>query len=686
MLKHCKFYLTLIIGFFITNTYALINPSVPNYQISPNLSNIINYSDFKTLPAQAKQSLIKNAFVVLPGTDLEFFSLYEENRYAMLPNFITTDSVLHNYHLLFDYILKKLEQEKFAPQLKLLSHNMLNSSIDQSHKLNDPKWKNAALHNATYFAVANKLLDKNFIVSNDLQPTVNAEIALINAHNRISLSPLMKRSLEDYTQYIPRGHYNANSLLQNYFKAMMWYGRITFLFANEDDIRSAVLMVLALKQNNNLATWKNIYQPINFLVGKSDDIDYYQINNLLQKIYGDKTDLQTIVNDNANWHKFVQTVAELQPPKLNSIPVFMASLQPDLKKATTGFRFFGQRFTIDGQIFQNLITRNVGPKNVACNKAPFDTGRMLPKSLDIAAAMNSKTATNILNAEGEFAYACYSQNLTALQEYIAKLKYSDWTQNLYWSWLYTLQSLLTEKSAGFPQFMLNNAWNKKDLNTFLGSWTELKHDTILYTKQVYAEMGSGEMEQKDDRGYVEPNPELYSRLISLIKQTKQVLQNNNLQLPNATKLLDEMQQLTYALQTISLKELENKKINNDEYELIRSYGGQLEHFWLEAFKDEGIKGLSQLDQRPAAIVADVATDPNGGVLEETIGKVNIIYVAFPIDGKLRIGTGGVYSYYEFTQPIAERLTDKKWREMLDNNKAPEQPSWMNDYLIKSITQ
>jgi len=31
----------------------------------------------------------------------------------------------------------------------------------------------------------------------------------------------------------------------------------------------------------------------------------------------------------------------------------------------------------------------------------------------------------------------------------------------------------------------------KQLNTVLGSWSELKHDTILYAKQVYAELGGG---------------------------------------------------------------------------------------------------------------------------------------------------------------------------------------------------
>lgn len=66
-----------------------------------------------------------------------------------------------------------------------------------------------------------------------------------------------------------------------------------------------------------------------------------------------------------------------------------------------------------------------------------------------------------------------------------------WTQNLYWSWLYTLKTLTQEKPAGYPSFMRNSAWARKELNTYLDSWAELKHDTILYAKPVYAEAGGG---------------------------------------------------------------------------------------------------------------------------------------------------------------------------------------------------
>jgi hypothetical protein len=43
----------------------------------------------------------------------------------------------------------------------------------------------------------------------------------------------------------------------------------------------------------------------------------------------------------------------------------------------------------------------------------------------------------------------------------------------------------------------------------LGSWAELKHDTILYAKQVYAELGGGGTARPSPKlaqGYVEPVP------------------------------------------------------------------------------------------------------------------------------------------------------------------------------------
>lgn len=142
-----------------------------------------------------------------------------------------------------------------------------------------------------------------------------------------------------------------------------------------------------------------------------------------------------------------------------------------------------------------------------------------------------------------------------------------------------------------------------------------------------------------------------------------------------------------SLKTISEKELNNEKLTDEEYELIRSYGGQLEHFWIETNKDEPAyketgSQRDYLNENPAAIIADVATDPNGQVLEVGTGNISEIYVVVPVDGKLKIAKGGVYSYYEFTWPMSDRLTDKKWRELLNSGQAPALPSWTDAFVAK----
>jgi hypothetical protein len=70
------------------------------------------------------------------------------------------------------------------------------------------------------------------------------------------------------------------------------------------------------------------------------------------------------------------------------------------------------------------------------------------------------------------------------------------------------------------------------------------------------------------------------------------------------------------------------------------------------------------------------------VLEEATGMVWSIYAVVPVDGKLRIARGAVYSYYEFPWPSNDRLTDSKWQEMLRNDEAPDPPDWIQSYTGK----
>lgn len=694
-----------------------VKPSVKPYKVESDFSNVQMTSEVKNemdyyFSDDAKSMMAKNAFVALPSYFKEFFTIYETNRYQRVPNFVTTDSILHTYHLVFDHLLRQLEEKYLAQELKNLNVGMMQESLAQYDDLKGTDFENAAKRNIGFFAVGSKLMDSSVKIPSVMQKQIEQELSFINAHNETKESPVMniggaegavletpqgplstEKLKEDYTQYIPRGHYDKTELLKAYFKSMMWYGRLTFRFKNDDEIKSAMLIVLSLDKDSNKKAWDKIYEPTSFFVGKSDDITYYQLIDIVEQIYGKNPDLKIIAQDKEKFASMKESLKKLEPPQINSMPIFNPNIQPDRTAEIKGFRFMGQRFTIDAAIFQKFVYRDI-EENAKGEK------RMLPKSLDIASAMGSKYAYSLLKESKDTEFKNYTENMEKMKAHIASLSQNVWTQNLYWGWLYSILPLTGEKAEGYPSFMTNLAWTAKELNTYFGSWTELKHDTILYAKQVYAELGGGPGEEivEDDRGYVEPNPIVYARLASLLKMTKKGLGMRAIISPEMTDSLDKMETLAMSLKTISEKELKEEKLTDEEYELIRSYGGNIEHFWYEVNKEDMAETSRDvfLNENPAAIVADVATDPNGVVLEEGTGRIATIYVVVPVDGKLKIAKGGIYTYYEFAWPQNDRLTDKKWRKLLgivepdeddkdviNPSSKPSLPDWTKEFMGKA---
>jgi hypothetical protein len=88
-----------------------------------------------------------------------------------------------------------------------------------------------------------------------------------------------------------------------------------------------------------------------------------------------------------------------------------------------------------------------------------------------------------------------------------------------------------------------------------------------------------------------------------------------------------------------------------------------------------------VEDHPAALVADVATNPDLRlVLEEATGNIFTIYALVPVDGKLQLARGGVYSWYEFPWPADNRLTDKQWQEMQTNSDTARMSDWAKSYI------
>jgi hypothetical protein len=671
--------------------YPIQNVSLPEkftggYTLPLTADQITNLSAVELTDTQ-NAALLKNGFVVLPPKSdinqmyMEFYQAYESTRYLEVPVFVTTDSVFHVYHLVFDKMLRDLERYEFIPLLEELTTSMMASSAQQYETLKGTALEPMALRNLAFFAVAGNLLGLQTTIPAEAQALVSQEVALIEEHSQNAPSPIWLMGneandevlIEDYSQYVPRGHYTLSEEFKKYFKTMMWYGRMTFRLKNEVETKRALLMIQAMGNaqtqsgRSALELWQNIYDPTVFIVGKADDLSIKEYAAISDEVFGANPNLQSFA-DAQLYAKFVTAAKQLPPPQVNSMWVY---IWQDRDEATQGFRFMGQRFTLDAYIFDQLIFRKVGT---------LEQPRSLPKGLDVLAAMGSDEAYRILDGMGETKFLNYDSQMVKVKQEVAGFGLDSWTQNLYWSWLYALQPVFQPKGVQYPAFMQTQAWLNKDMHTALSSWTELKHDTILYAKQVMAEMGGGPGEEPP-KGYVEPNPEAFARVLALAEMTKAGLENRQILDDVSRGNLDNLIEQLQFLLAISQKELNGETLTNDEYWRIMQYGGWLEAITIAAADPvDANQGRGYLEDQKSALIADVATG-NGQVLEEGVGYPTLIYVVSP-EQPYHLTVGAVYTYYEFQVSLDQRMTDEDWRTMLEGGNAPAAPEWTSTFIIK----
>jgi hypothetical protein len=677
-----------------------VDPSVPPYPLPLNLSNISNIenitSEFR-LNKRENELLMTNGFVIIDYGDVDdIVAPYGDMKSRGVPIFVTSDTLLHLYHIQFDEILKGAEEREFFDALLDMSAAMLKRSgqdYDNYGNATDPEMKEAARRNVAYFAVAVKLLQTpteeyngtedirkiDFTVPDYVRSEVDCEIANIERHEGFAASHIFNSDpnrlctdeccyCEDYSQYVPRGHYTRSEKLKRYFKAMMWYGRMAFLLKGgnatecggietplitEEDAKLATIQASLIASELPDASagnktvqehWNRIYSVTSFFVGTADDLTPYEYQSAIAEVFGSDFDTTELAGD----EKMLELKAELAGLKSPEIyggsgvcviypPITREKLYECLDK-TKGFRFMGQRFIPDSYMFQQLVSPAVGM--YVGNETPFTmcvTGvgpaRCFPRGLDVMAVLGSGCAEAILREDGDTEYegmnTSYDKQLEELKTEFAGFDTAEWNRNLYWGWLYTLKPLLNEFGDGYPTFMQTEAWQKKELQTSLASWTELRHDTILYAKQSHTP---------------------------------------------PKKRLQSLECILNRLINISTDELENRELTEDDYEFIRGFGGHLDYV---------VAGVDT-EGKETTIVADVHTDCNTGmVLEEGVGYVKLILVAYRVpDGRILLGAGPVFSYYEFKHPMNDRLTDEAWKEMLRDN-PPDVPEWAREIVDAS---
>jgi hypothetical protein len=654
--------------------------------------------------------LSQNGFVVVPGHAAQFDDVYRDyegewNGSTGKARFVTTDALLHSLYLGYQNALMFLELDHFYGNAAEFLMSGYEAAEAQYHEAAGTPLEDATRKAAVYYAVPLMLIAQgetyyvegyeqnpvyseftehkpSTVLSNadpaiiaEAQPLVDMALA---GEGRLQV-PILNNYEEDFSQYVPRSYYAGNPLLESYFRAMMWLGRITFLNNNADDTQTGLLVLRALRSDPTAYdNWRRLAEAIDFLVGPVDDYGPKDYVPLVANLRGGDFSLE-FIGDADKLAAFQAQVDALPPPRVNSIPIPRMSISADeLADQTRGFRLFGQRFTFDGYALQSLIYPAVG------NDAK---SRTLPLGLDIPAVLGSNVAYGIEAEAGATDYENYDAQMSKLRDEVNGISANDWLQTMAGGWLWTLQPLALRDAATTPPLMQTDAWMRKDLNSFLGSYTQLKHATLLYAEQPMGGLGGGGMEPPViSFAVVEPNPLVFARISIISTLLVKGLQARDY-IPTADEFsngrMSGIQQALTALAVLSAqlaemarKEVAGEPLTHDEaYFLQENFGSSL--WYIRYFIEEWIADPPD----NTAIVADIASNAaTGQALELGIGIPDLIYVITNSPYGLQMTRGAVYSYYEFTVPIDERMTDDEWRAQVADGSTPARPDWVGLFL------
>jgi hypothetical protein len=575
-----------------------------------------------------------------------------------LPVFVTSDSMMDAYHLIFDELLVQLEESMLIEDAIVLASRMMDA-FDALRTDLPTEHQHLAEENVAFFGAALRLFDPDATVPDYVEETVNEIVGLAENASGFIIPPGFER-MEDFSQYKPRGHYTRSSELGRYFRGMMWLGRITFHAVSDSETQRAIMIALELAADKE-ASYRHhrISSVVDYMVGAADDLTHLEYAQAAGKVFGNMGSDYSPIFDAGKLEEFKEHLVTLRRPKILSELVVVDEIGPGgWEELVQGMRVFGQRFVPDSYIFQNCVF----------NAVP---GRFMPTVLDVMAALGSEEAWEREDFEGN--HEKFEENLGSLRDEFAGLQEGEWKSTLYMSWLDALTALHEDTSTeDYPMFMRTEAWKAKQLNTQAASWTQLTHDTILYRKQSYSTVTSVQpIATPSNFTYVEPVPQLWERLDEMVMDTKEFL--NSLDLTNQLilRILNDFHKVLESLKRVAQAQLDGVLADPQDLEAARNA------YKITTMTVEGVKLQSK-----TVVVSDVHTDPNAGTcLEEGVGYVKFIVVVVPTpDGPVAC-VGPVFQHHEFAQPLSEgRLTDEEWIGMLEAGTAPEMAPWAKDFM------
>ncbi len=630
-----------------------------------------------------------------------------------LPLFISSDFVLFTLHNSYDNILLTLERQLLEPNLMELLDAMYAAYPAIYAKYSgDERLADALGDVDLYVSVARSLLyDTNYYPQFHAPEKYNEIMQFIELEEQ-QYTPLFTyetRNREiDFSQFTPRGHYTREfwvsgetRTLENYFRAMMWLGRIDFLLTappsnpwekdwTDEELRRMQLgalllndLVYASGKMENLELHEKI---IIYMVGPDDNLTPEELHGLSERLLDSPADLCNEIifsgfRDSLN-------ASDDYGQKIMSNFFYVDPYTQEPGQLPVSFKVLGQKFLIDSYIFHEVVFDRIVVDS-------FKVPRLMPDPLDVVAVLGNEDAMALL--EGELVAWQYAYKVDALKYMVDAYDEEFWQQSLYNTWLGAIRELNPPASSDrLPYFMQTAAWHHEKLNTQLCSWAELRHDNILYGKQSY----TGGTACSYPYTYVEPYPDLYRRLGMFADEAAEFFTaiSEEIVITGGASIVSYYRRYAEIMgifEEISDKELAGTPISDDEVKFLKTMinsfmasGPSVTGWMTELFFDPD-RGFNM-----DFVVADVHTQPTeymgpvvGKVLHVGNGMINrgVFLAPNPTNPQqLMAFTGPVSSFHYTITRDFKRLTDEEWMNtFIYGNTLPPRPDWTESYLAGS---
>ena len=619
-------------GHFYKKEESDFKPSIAGFDLPINIkADLTNYYDLsrKINLDPYIGDLNQYAFAIMSNTAANVDNFFDMNRYLAakgIPVLVTSDFIFYVFQNTCKQVFKEIEKNAFFENVWDLNTQLYNISLTRYKQrlgevglLNDPILEGERLEVA-FFAVALKLLmptekqinykinftdaakfdpqevDRyNFNIPEYLRESVEAEVALIKGAKSQAKSPitLYERNYKDFQ--VP-DNYSKNAKLNNFYLALKWLNTLFPLYArdagcedclldHDDEIINFVaasLIVEDLSENQELKNqWAIIYKFISYFSGLRQDLTYLHYHDALVDLFGEEYSIEDIFSP-ANASR-QEDIKNLQDKIVNYNFTGMEGVisRSDPKfKPRLGMRLLQETYWPNDYIFGELTgadlkVKNLDqPKNVItrCGKQA-EAYRCKGIGRDIINLLYPIHDDEYFTVNTD--YLNYGQRVGNLRGQLADFDVFTWNNNIYWTSLDILKSLLYYERADSPVFARSVQWQvEKNLNTALGAWANLhlaEDNYSNYFEQQDSKLGA--YADCNIYNYVEPNinfiAELSAKsnmLIGILGALKVTEKTNA-----ASAQLKDMNNKLDSLKAIMRKELAGKEINKEDCRFINDF-------------------------------------------------------------------------------------------------------------------